>query len=154
MPTQEELENMKSYEPDDDVKSLVKEKVEEINRLKEKLTKATMTKPNYAKEFHEATAKEGDCWHIRISKYSAICKKCGADMSTATNPTYDNPLDILKRMREYCGDERFDLFMAQLEYGNNTNVEGIDWSGNIDIDYILDPPALCKKAVEFLKGEG
>ncbi len=126
---------------------------------------------NYEKLFFLATAKEGDVWH-EITNYTivkdgrvityATCS-CGKNFlfdSTLdehiknSNPTYDNPRDILKRMREYCGEERFDLFMAQLEYGNNTNVEGIDWSGNIDIDYILNPPALLKKAVEFLKGEG
>jgi uncharacterized C2H2 Zn-finger protein len=120
--------------------------------------------PNYAKLFFLATAKEGEVWHEvvehRSGYYRCSCGEVfayGSDIDNhinQINPTYDNPRDILKRMREYCGDERFDLFMAQLEYGNNTNVEGIDWSGNIDIDYILDPPALLQKAVEFLKGEG
>jgi hypothetical protein len=119
--------------------------------------------PNYARLFHEATAKEGEVWHEVVPITLKPRCSCGkmftwqSDLSKhidESNPTYDNPRDILKRMRDFCGEERFDLFMAQLEYGNNTNVEGIDWSGNIDIDYILDPPALCKKAVEFLKGDG
>jgi hypothetical protein len=113
--------------------------------------------PNYAKLFFLATAKEGDCWHIRISKYSAICKKCGADMSTATNPTYDNPLDILNRMRDYCGEERYREFIEVGGIGivyHSGVASGYRWLVAINEDYILDPPALCKKAVEFLKGEG
>jgi hypothetical protein len=110
---------------------------------------------NYAKLFFLATAKEGDCWHTRISKYSAICKKCGADMSTATNPTYDNPRDILKRMKDFCGEERYFDFMVHLgsDVIEKTNPTPIGLINNFLNDYILDHPALCKKAVEFLKGE-
>jgi hypothetical protein len=68
-------------------------------------------------------------------------------------PENPNAADILLRMRKKCGEERYDMFMAQLEYGNNAYVEGIDWSGNIDVDYVTDPSALLRKAVEWLEGE-
>ncbi len=114
-----------------------------------------MNEPNYAKLFHEAT---GGCWH-EYDKIIGLYNKCSCgkicgnldEHIKQSNPTFDNPTDILKRMRDYCGEERYKLFMAQLEYGNNAYVEGIDWSGHIDVDYVTNAPALCKKAWEFLK---
>lgn len=107
---------------------------------------------NYAKEFFLLTAKEGDCWHIRISKYSAICKKCGADMSTATNPTYSHADDILKRMRGYCEIDKYEDFICTVGFIIPLYDEPPIYS--IEEKYILDPPALLKKAVEFLEKKG
>ena len=68
------------------------------------------------------------------------------------NSTYTNPADILKRMRDYCGEERYALFMAKLEYGmQQPNIEAIDWDGSIDEDYVLNPSALLRKACEWLE---
>lgn len=117
MPTREELENMKSYEPTDDVKKLVKEKVEEIRRLKGMLL---------AKRFTELTGLE--------------------------LPENYNAADILNVMWE-----RKDC------YGFIANiVKAIKYKIPLNVlayfinDYILNPTALLREAVEFLeqlKGE-
>ncbi len=72
-------------------------------------------------------------------------------------PENYNAADILKRMKEKCGEGKHDLFMAQLEYGNSPEVEPQDWSGMIDVAYVENSTALLREAVEFLeqtKGEG
>lgn len=109
---------------------------------------------NYAKEFHEATAKEGDCWHEWITGvspeiYLIVCKHCGEIYTDYNdNPTYDNPRDILNRMKEFCGEERYDEFIRWLQQTHWFEIDEFLET------YILNPPALLKKAVEFMKGEG
>jgi hypothetical protein len=108
---------------------------------------------NDAQKFTELT---GGCRHVRTSKYSAICRKCKADICSAPSISYDNAADILNRMKEYCGEERYFDFMVHLgsDVIEKTNPTPIGLINNFLNDYILDTPALCKKAVEFLKGDG
>ncbi len=63
------------------------------------------------------------------------------------NSTYSNPADILNRMKEYCGDERYSIFIIGLD------LECVGILENFINDYILNAPALLRKAVEFLEGE-
>lgn len=117
--------------------------------------------PNYARLFHEAT---DGCWHEvelfsnKDSNENYRCKKCGNLFYLFhhignVNPTYDNPRDIFKRMKEKCGEEQYSLFMAQLEYVDNGYIEPQDWSGSIDVEYVKNPTALLRKAVKFLEGK-
>jgi adenine-specific DNA glycosylase len=69
--------------------------------------------------------------------------KCKAEM-----PTYSNAADILSRMKEFCGEERFLDFIRQ----NGFDGENGD-TIFIEIDLVLNPPALLKKAIEFLEVE-
>lgn len=114
-----------------------------------------MTELDYPRLFHEAT---GGCWHeweiytdwvesIPTCSYS-VCKKCNTtlDCKEKENPTYSNPRDILNRMKEYCGEEKYREFIDIV----GASVYDTYY---IDEDYILNPPALLKKAWEFLKGE-
>lgn len=109
-----------------------------------------------AQRFHELT---GGCWH-EYDKIIGLYNKCSCgkicgnldEHIKQSNPTYTNPADILKRMRDYCGEERYALFMAKLEYGmQQPNIEAIDWDGSIDEDYVLNPSALLRKACEWLE---
>jgi hypothetical protein len=108
---------------------------------------------NDAQRFTELT---GGCRHVRTSKYSAICRKCKADICSAPSISYDNAADILNRMRDYCGEERYREFIEVGGIGivyHSGVASGYRWLVAINEDYILDHPALLKKAVEFLKGE-
>ena len=66
------------------------------------------------------------------------------------NPDFSDPREVLKVM---MAREDFKLFMARLEYGDFPNVDAIDWSGHIDLDYITEPNKLLKAAVEWRKKE-
>ncbi len=110
-------------------------------------------------EFFEAT---GGCRHeiTEDTDRNVYVCNCGIELPTAlfcqdhikeSNPTYSHADEILNRMKEYWGEEGYDLFMAQLEYGNRENVEAIDWSGMIDVDLVTNPKALLSKAIEYLK---
>lgn len=110
-----------------------------------------------AQKFHELT---GGCWHEfkEVSQYGNICKcncLCGNldEHIKKSNPTYSHADEILKRMKEYCGEERYFDFMVRLgsDVIEKTNPTPIGLINNFLNDYILNPPALLKKAVEFLE---
>ena len=65
-----------------------------------------------------------------------------------SNPSFSDPREVLKVMMAW---KDFKLFMARLEYGDFLNVDAIDWSGHIDLDYITEPNKLLKAAIEWLK---
>ncbi len=121
---------------------------------------------NYEKLFHEATAKEGEVWHEvvehRSGYYRCSCGEVfayGSDIDNhinQINPTYSHADEILKRMKEYCGEERYFDFMVRLgsDVIEKTNPTPIGLINNFLNDYILNPPALLKKAVEFLEKKG
>jgi len=103
------------------------------------------------KEFTELT---GGHWH-EIGKKG----KCSCGYSffpdeiyyhlENNNSTYENPADVLRVIEKFDWSE---LFMAKLVYGfEQPNIEGKDWDGCIPVGYILEPDALLKAAVEFLK---
>lgn len=66
-------------------------------------------------------------------------------------PDNYNAADILNRMRTFCGEKRYNLFMAHLEYIDNGHLEPEDWSGHIDVDLVTNPSAFLRKAIEFLE---
>ncbi len=170
MPTREELENMKSYEPTDDVKKLVKEKVEEIRRLKgmlhpdvENMTEARkqIEHINLAKRFTELMGK---CWHegafAQLSNpYDArhgmnvlYCIYCKLELEPdykSKLPTYSNAADILRVMEERKDYYDFiEKIVKSINYTIPLNV--LSYFIN---DYILNPTALLREAVEFLEGK-
>jgi hypothetical protein len=104
-----------------------------------------------AQRFTELT---GGCHHVRTSKYSAICRKCKADICSAPSISYDNAADILNRMKEYCGEERYYTFIRKKGIGIVRKLT--DYPINvykifIDETYILNPSLLLREAIEFLE---
>lgn len=64
-------------------------------------------------------------------------------------PENYNAADILNRMKEFCREERYINFIKTVgEIMAPHNYHEV-----ISIDYILNPPALLQKAVEFLEGK-
>jgi adenine-specific DNA glycosylase len=66
--------------------------------------------------------------------------KCKAEM-----PTYSNPADILEKMKQFCGIHKFRNFIYQLS--DDCCEDTIMFVET----YILNPPALLRKAIEFLE---
>jgi hypothetical protein len=69
-------------------------------------------------------------------------------------PENPNAADILNRMKEFCEEERYIEFMLSFtsftdSRGYTTYMSPITFVNN----YILNPSALLRKAVEFLVGE-
>ena len=90
-----------------------------------------------AQRFHELT---GGCWHEWVEKtgYVTYCKKCHSAYEEI--PTYDNAADILNRMKEKCGEERFETFLHD-----------IGWFKTLD--FLFNPSALLRKACEWLENK-
>lgn len=102
---------------------------------------------------HEEWAKRfcianGICWHeVKFKDFSAYFScSCGKSYSFESslrehirryNPTFTNPADIFEVIMKR---KDYKLFMAKLEYGDFPNVEEIDWTGYIDVDYITEKP--------------
>lgn len=143
------------------------EQIEGSQELQKEQYNSKAEDPNYARLFHLATAKEGEVWHERINAImfaDFFTCSCGYQARTIeefalhtkkSNPTYSHADEILKRMREYCGEERYRKFVAQI--GKVRIVPPyISYQYLYYEEYILDPSALCKKAREFvikMKGE-
>ena len=107
--------------------------------------------------------KLGIEWHEDTSETSSFFKffKCSCGKHNfrsveeikihiqKSNPDFTvNAKTLIEAIK---GKEYEGLFFAQLMYGNNANVEGIDDDGLIDRDYILNPRLLCER---FLEWEG
>lgn len=142
-------------------------------KIKESDGKIMDTNP-YKKEKSDAqrfTELTGWCWHerdlmeppvklllsalnnSRLEQQVYICKKCKAEFTY--NPTYENPKDILLKMKEFCGEERYCNFINSVGFWKYTNVTG-GTKIYIEENYILNPAKLLRKACEFLqqrKGE-
>jgi hypothetical protein len=114
---------------------------------------------NYARLFHEAT---GGIWH-EVEQAGTGYFKCSCSkekhsyyyaefLYQHTNPTYTNPADILNRMKEYCGEERYGEFIYQCitEMRTLNKTSYLTVMGFVD-SFILNAPALLRKAVEFLE---
>ena len=92
------------------------------------------------KEFTELT---GGHWH-EWTEYQGNKCKCGLFRYRGTdNPTYDNPADVLRVMMKR---DDYDVFIR----------EGLQKEKWLEIEefieiYIIEPDALLKVAVEFLK---
>ena len=92
------------------------------------------------KEFTELT---GGHWH-EWTEYQGNKCKCGLFRYRGTdNPTYENPADVLRVMK---GAGKLDDFLYWLRYFGQ---EAYDTSW-IET-YIIEPDALLKAAVGFLK---
>ena len=120
-----------------------------------------MTKSD-AQRFTELT---GGIWHELLHSNSRICT-CGLTGESQSllfihisesNPTYSNAADILNRMKEFCGEERYAKFIGTLpltfivdKLNPNEELTKKLFISFIDT-YILNTPALLKKSVEFLE---
>jgi len=95
------------------------------------------------KEFTELT---GGHWHESVASgkdITCICDDCG---KVHGNPTYENPADVLRKIIEIG---LYDEFMVQ--YGGLSKFgRHLD---SILVDLILEPDALLKVAVNFLKAK-
>jgi len=114
-----------------------------------------------AQKFHELT---GGKLHYEIESiqkdyYYCSCGFVEKDRSAFNghiakhNPTYSTAADILNRMKEFCGEIGYKLFLCRLLYAESCwdDLTENDYDGVIYVDYVTDPPALIKKAVEFLE---
>lgn len=126
-----------------------------------------MTTKSPAQIFTEAT---GGHWHIgREDGFPrfGVCE-CGyvaINKNTLDNPTYSNPADILRRMKEFLGEEGFEKFIKTISL--EKHVDYREAYGEPDeryfvtmsiIDFIngfiLNAPALLDKAIEYLQMKG
>lgn len=71
-----------------------------------------------AQRFHELT---DGCWHEfkEVSQYGNICKcncLCGNldEHIKKSNPTYSTAESILNRMKEFCGQSKYNKFLWRL----------------------------------------
>jgi hypothetical protein len=115
------------------------------SRVCEKGTKSCTVYHNDREQLcREFTELTGGHWH-EWTEYQGNKCKCGLFRYRGTdNPTYENPADVLKKIIEIG---LYDEFMVQ--YG------GLSKFGRhldcILVDLILEPDALLKAAVEFLR---
>lgn len=72
-----------------------------------------------------------------------------------SNPTYSNPKDILEKMKQFCGEDRYYEFIIHISFvqTGSSNVGFIMSIGDFINTYILNPPLLLKKAIEFLEAK-
>ena len=98
------------------------------------------------REFTELTGGHWHEWKLYkdrdgFVRHSCIC---GANSIRDKNPTYENPADVLRKIIEIG---LYDEFMVQ--YGGLSKFgRHLD---SILVDLILEPDALLKAALEFLK---
>jgi hypothetical protein len=117
------------------------------NRKKEK--GITMNKSDAQK----LTELLGGCWHerdwteeISTTMTGLNCRKCEKFVPFSyKHPTYSNPKDILEKMKQFCGIHKFRNFIYQLS--DDCCEDTIMFVET----YILNPPALLRKAIEFLE---
>ena len=110
-----------------------------------------------AQRFTELT---GGCWH-EYDKIIGLYNKCSCgkicgnldEHIKQSNPTYSNAADILNRMKEFCGQSKYNKFLWEesVDCVGRTQLEAIN---NFIEKYILNPPVLLRKAVEFLVTKG
>lgn len=123
-----------------------------------------------ARQFTELTAKDkNDVWHEEISggrDYKKVCS-CGLLLDDyiqkqldrhikESNPTYSHADEILNRMREKCGEEKYNTFINSTRIGivrRVTDYPILLYKVFINEEFISNPSALLQKAVAFLKGE-
>ena len=96
-----------------------------------------LTPEQLCREFTELT---GGHWHESVASgkdITCMCDDCG---KVRGNPTYENPADVLRVI------EKLNNLAGFINYLNH----GFSYS-YIDYGYIIEPDALLKAAVEFLK---
>jgi len=115
-----------------------------------------------AQRFTELT---GGKWHeinINIPRLQCSCGKEWYGGATteelnkhlSLNPTYSNASDILNRMKEFCGEEKYLIFISWLCSTLSFSIDNFRIVMDFINTYILNPPALLRKAVEFLVTKG
>jgi len=97
-----------------------------------------------AQKFTELT---GGKWENIID---GVCDRCGTVFYA--NPTYSTAADILNRMKEFCGVDKYENFICTV--GSITPLFDEPPIYSIEEKYILNPSALLQKAIEFLEGKG
>ena len=70
-----------------------------------------------------------------------------------TDTTYSNPADILRDMREKLGEEKFNIFIFWLDWGQDLDIKENEPMRCISLDYLFNLSALIDKATEFLRRE-
>jgi hypothetical protein len=128
---------------------------EAFKKMKSKLTEESSN----AQIFHELTGGEiaEAYWWCETCQqelggynvtYEENCAICGHPVIVKGGdcPTYSNAADILNRMREFCGEDKYGDFILWLpDYSVNGILKHV-----IDT-YILNPSALLERAIEFLQ---
>lgn len=121
-----------------------------------------MTKTN-AQIFTELTEKDkNDVWHevemVDFGAYLIQRCSCGQPLSKkCSNPTYQNAADILTRMREFCGEERFYNFMHEVGIIIGAAIlNKQDHEYYIDVDYLIEKDengelVLLQRAIDFIR---
>jgi hypothetical protein len=66
------------------------------------------------------------------------------------NLHYPDFTDVREVLKVISKKKWYNLFMAKLIYWGD-NVEAIDWDGNIDVDYVINPGMLRDKVINFLE---
>jgi hypothetical protein len=115
-----------------------------------------MKKMTDAQRFTELT---GGCWH-EYDKIIGLYNKCSCgkicgnldEHIKQSNPTYSNAADILNRMKEFCGIDKYEDFICTI--GSITPLFDEPPIYSIEEKFILNPAALLKKAMEFLETKG
>lgn len=115
-----------------------------------------MTKSD-AQRFTELT---GGCWHSVVARGLENICSCGFksylivsldEHIEESHPTY-SAVDILKRMKEFCGEEKYRKFIRTKAIGL-CQLTDDEWIISIYETYILNPALLLRKCIEFLEGE-
>lgn len=112
-----------------------------------------------AQRFHELT---GGKLHYEIESiqkdyYYCSCGFVEKDRSAFNghiakhNPTYSNAADILNRMKEFCGEEKYLIFISWLCSTLSFSIDNFRIVMDFINTYILNPSALLRKAVEFME---
>lgn len=115
----------------------------------------------------------GGCWHEVVARGLENICSCGFksylivsldEHIEESNPTYKNPKDILNKMKEFCGEERYIKFIRKISLKKHIDYAAYDEEPDkvsfVPMStyefinaYILNIPALVTKAIEFLDGE-
>lgn len=109
--------------------------------------------PDQCKAF---TLALGECWHFP-ERYGKIfvCVLCKKEVPLEPHPTYSHADEILAKMREKLGEEKFNKFFIYL-----VDSLEIDGAGKYNVIYefmncyIFNPAELIGKAIEYLKEKG
>lgn len=121
-------------------------------------------RPQQISDAQRFTELTDGCWHncYRKDGYWHDCYKCEKQYKDSDNLTYSNAADILNRMRTFCGEEKYRKFIKTISY--EKHIDYREAYGEPDEryfvqmsltdfinNYILNAPALLRKAIEFLE---
>jgi hypothetical protein len=107
------------------------------------------------------TELTGGCWHEPIFYGSRICIHCGVLIAVGDankpfydmvkyNPTYSNAADILNRMREFVGEDKYKIFGTIIGLWTYDPFNS-KYNLYVGEKYVTDPPVLLERAIEFLQ---